>query len=237
MRAWPSDKYQMQIKELLSESNVLSLAKKAYEILSPDAKHAIDKWESHDWIGGDLENHIRANDSIAHEIEAAFKPVRDSIPGDFILLYRGYIPDAHATGWRNRYLESWSLDKRVAEYFGGLRKDQTSNERNLYHVPTPADIETAIKTYEKSGFVKFMNHYYVRNKENSDYYNIFDKNRQFVTDGDNLRRDLTRDVQHRTDRNRDRLESSIVLSEKIDKNRIVWITNRLNSKEFIVRVK
>ena len=227
----------MRIIEILTESKTISLAMKAYANLSGAARYAIDSWEAANWHTGNLAKHIEADDDIAHEIETAFKPVRDSIPGDTIMLYRGIIPNENFDYWKNRNLESWTSDKRVAEYFAGLRYRQTSKERHLYKTLSSNEIDDIVRKYERTGYVKFNNQYFLRNKENPKYYDIYDKDKQYITDGDDLRQHIEDEMNWRKEYNTKKIEQAQVFAEPIDKNKIVWITNNLNSKEFIVRAK
>jgi len=227
----------MRIIEILTESKTISLAIKAYENLSGAARYAIDSWEAANWHTGSLARHIEANDDVAREIETAFKPVRDSIPGDTIMLYRGIIPIKNYDDWKTRTLESWTSDKRVAEYFAGLRYRQTSKERHLFKILSSDEIDAIVKKYERTGFVRFNNLYFLRNKENPKYYDIYDNYKQYLTDGDDLRQHIEDEMSWRKEYNAEKLEKARVFAEPIDKNKIVWITNNLNSKEFIVRAR
>jgi len=227
----------MRITEILTESKTISLAMKAYANLSGAARYAIDSWEAANWHTGSLARHIEANDDIAQEIETAFQPVRDSIPGDTVMLYRGIIPIQNYDDWKNRTLESWTSDKRVAEYFAGLRYRQTSKERHLYKILSNNEIDDIVKKYEKTGYAKFNNQYFLRNKENPKYYDIYDRDKQYVTDGDDLRQHIEDEMSWRKEYNAEKLGQAQVFAEPIDKDKIVWITNNLNSKEFIVRMK
>lgn len=227
----------MKSLEFLTESLQISLAKKAYASLSPAAKHAIDSWEAVNWTGGELEQHVKANDEVAQEIEAAFKPVRDSIPDETVMLYRGYVPSEAHTAWKDKTLESWTADRRVAEHFAGLRNRQDSKNTSLYDVATPVQIEQAVKKYDQTGYVKFRGNYYVRSKENPEFYNIYDRHKQHITDGDDIRADFESDADWGNQVNAAKLEKANILEKPIDKDRIIWITNNLGSKEYIVRVR
>lgn len=226
----------MLIRELIVESQAINLARKAYASLSPEAQSVIDAWESMNWIGGPLEQHILAGDEIAQEIEAAFAPVRDSLP-ERVRLYRGYVPDAAWTSWQRKHLESWTTDRRVAEHFAGLRARQDSGNSLLYDVPTDAEIQQAVAQYERRGYVKFGNKHYVRNRDNPRYYNIYDRRREFVTDGDDLLASLKSDQAWMQKLNDERTQRSQLIERDIAREDIVWITNNLGSKEYIVRVQ
>jgi hypothetical protein len=131
-------------------------------------------------------------------------------------------------------LESWSSDRRVAEHFAGLRSRQ-NGPSSLHKVISEPEVDTLVKKYEKTGFLKYAGKYYVRNKDLPQYYNIYDKNKQFVTDGDNLKADLMSDQEWAQKSNDSKLAKGEVIEKEIDKNRIVWLTNNLNSKEYLVK--
>jgi hypothetical protein len=225
----------MKLLELF-ESQSINLARKAYASLSDPARSAIDSWEAMNWIGGPLEQSVLAGDEIALEIERAFEPVRAALP-DLVRLYRGYIPDEAWTRWQDKHLESWTSDRRVAEHFAGLRAQQDSKHSLLYNVPTDAEISQAVGQYERTGYVQFGGKYYMRNREYPEYYNIYDRDRQFVTDGDDLESSLKSDQQWMQQMNQEREQRGRLTERDIPREDIVWITNNLNSKEYIVRVQ
>lgn len=226
----------MLIRELLVESQAINLARKAYAGLSPEAKSAIDSWESMNWIGGALEQHMLAGDEVAQEIETAFAPVRAVLP-QRVRLYRGYVPDEAWTRWQDKHLESWTTDRRVAEHFAGLRARQDSPNSLLYDGPSDQQIQRAVDQYNRTGYVKFGNKYYVRNREHPQYYNIYNRRREFVTDGDDLKASLKSDQAWMQKLNDERTQRSRLTERDIPREDIVWITNNLGSKEYIVRVQ
>ena len=218
-------------------SSVFAAAKRAQKTLSFYANQAIDKWETSNWIGGDLEEHFSTMDDIAQEIITAFEPVRLLLPA-FSSLYRGVRPDNTYQKWEQKILESWSSDRRVAEHFAGLRavkgygRDVTFP--SLLKPVMSADlINHYVGQYERTGFVKVGRRSYVRSKENPRYYQIFNGHEN-ITDGDNLRRDLERDAEWATEVNQELLERGKVFEEEIPRNRVIWLTNSVNCKEFIV---
>lgn len=214
-------------------SNIFAMAKAARAGLSTEAKSAIDAWETVNWTGGALEQHIGANDAVAREIEAAFAPIRATLPPK-VVLYRGIVKDGSYKGWDKALLQSWTSDRRTAELFAGLRHG--SEWSSLLHDEITDDqINAAIAQYQRTGFVKFFNRYYVRNKEHPRYYNIYDRHKQFITDGDDLAHDLLRTQQDRAQSNREQHDRSHVFEEEIERERIIWVTNALNCKEFLVR--
>lgn len=226
----------MRYYELFEEapdSKIFGMAKRAYQILSDDAKMAIDHWETANWTGGSLEIHIKNNDKVAQEIEAAFSPVRSLLPSK-ISLYRGIIKQGHYTTWEHGILDSWSSDKRVAEHFAGLRKAEGWKDLR-YKVRSEDEINKIVSKYESTGFVKVDNRYYIRNKDHPEYYNIYNSQKSFITDGDDLKKDLMNDVRYAKERNEQLLAKAHVFEEEIDRDRVVWITNSAGCKEFIVR--
>jgi hypothetical protein len=222
-----------EILERAPQSDVFGMAKKAYQALSHDAKSAIDHWETANWTGGALEQHIAANDEVAQEIHTAFEPIRQMLP-ETITLYRGIIKDDSFKSWEKGILHSWSSDKRTAELFAGLRYGL--EWKSLLKPETPEEeIDKLVAKYEATGFLKFGGRYYVRNKEMPEYYNIYNKARQHITDGDNLKADLMRDSKWNKESNDEKKAKAEVFEEEISRDRIVWITNSANCKEFIVR--
>lgn len=227
-------------KQFLNEMPYISNSKKAYASLSPEAKRLIDDWETSNWINGPLEKAILANTPAVQEINSVMEPIRKQI-GPKIRLYRGIKTKTAISNWKDKILESWTDDKRVAEYFAGLRTDQGPNGRSLVRPDiTDQDIQKAYAEYKQKGFVKFGSKIYKRNDKhpelkNPDYYDIYSLNRNWVTDGDDLVWALTHDQEWIRSQNQKYTEGGIVLDEVIPTSRIFWITNKLNSKEFIVR--
>lgn len=221
------------IVEKAPQSNIFGMMKVAYAHLSGDAKRAIDEWETSNWTGGSLEEHISANDDVAQEIEAAFAPIRQHLP-DTISLYRGIIVDDSYKGWEKGILHSWTSDSRTAELFAGLRYGKKWKSL-LQKVLSDAEIAKMVAQYERTGFLKTESYYFIRNKEAPQYYNIYSKYKSFITDGDDLAEKLHSDNDWIEERNEKLKNSAKIFHEEIPRERIVWITNQLNCKEFIVR--
>lgn len=229
-------------KEFLAESPQIGLAKTAYKSLSHDAKNAIDQWETSGWIGGALEKHFVANDHIAQEIEAAFAPIRHALP-KMVKLYRGMQADTgHSDSYKTRHLESWTDDKKVAEHFAGLRTPEHTDKgvtwhSNLYDEFTEDEIAKAVETFNKHGFVTFKGKRYMRNKDDPQYYNIYDRHRLYVADGDNIAADLRSHSRSIKEINKDKKDQAILVEKMISRDKIVWITNNTHSKEYIVHIR
>lgn len=227
----------------LSEDIAIGPSKRAWASLSDEAKYAIESWESVNWTGGPLEKHIKANDEIAQEIHRAVQPVIAAIGAKTIRLYRG----EQKSDWDSsqKYLESWTSDPNVAASFAGL---QTPNGRKLIKEPiTDEQIEKAMAQLRKTGFVRFRHQKFVLNKKvdwkdpqyngmlDGPIYNIYDKDNQFVTDTDDPEYHWREDKEWIDKQNAKVLNKGYVREEDISVDRIIWVTNNLNSKEYIVR--
>lgn len=226
-------------KHFLNEMAYISLAKKAYASLSQGAKNLIDDWERSGWIGGDLEIAYKQNSELIQEINSAMIPVRKAI-GSSIILYRGINTKSSPSNWQKKVLESWTDDLRVAEYFAGLRSSQGPEGRSLIRPRiTDEDIRKAYDQYKKTGYLKFGSHIFKRNDKhpelkNPDYYDLYSLSRNWLTDGDNIVYSLKNDQEWIDSQNEERLKYAKVFKENVQSSRILWITNNLNSKEFIV---
>ena len=219
-----------------NSSAIFGEAKKAYASLSGEAQRAIESWETANWTSGSLEKHVQANDEVAQEINQVFQPIRMMLPPR-IKLFRGLIHQNHYTTWEHGILASWTNDQRVADHFAGTRNGDGKWSSALKPVVTDQDIAQLLRQFERTGFIRWRNQFFVQNKEHPKYYNIYDRNRQFVTDGDcsKLEKTLQQDNDHAKEHN-DKLQSKgEVLEKEISRDDVVWITNRLNCKEFIVR--
>lgn len=223
----------MSFKQFLTERQEINLSIKAFKSLSHYARSAIEEWETANWDTGPLAKAVKDRNAIFDEIVAAFEPIRENLKkrhGERILLYRGMIKNPGYN--KHKLLESWTTDLKVAEHFAGLR---TAVEWRsvLYDVPTDADITRAVAQYRTKGYVKFRGKTYIRNKEYPEYYNIY-RGKEFITDGDDLLAALKDDQEWLISRNRKVTDKAIILKEDVAVDRILWVTNNLNSKEFIV---
>lgn len=190
-----------------------------------------------------LEDAYSANPSpkgmeIKRQINLAFGPVRDALRAKFgptITLYRGQ--GEVDQGKSQRSTLSWTSDPRVAAWFAGI------DPRLMKVKPiTNSDIQEALKTYAETGKVEFLGNTYVRTDTPTDdpdldefYYEIYDKDGDMITDGDDLERQF-RDDQRRyqeliDERN---LKLSNVFKVEIPINDIIWITDRAGQSEFIL---
>jgi hypothetical protein len=102
-------------------------------------------------------------------------------------------------------------------------------------IRTDAEIDKLVDQYNRTGYVKVDGVQYMRVKDNPKYYWIY-RGREQITDGDDLRDELIGNRDWRQSRKDKRDKGGQVIAKDIDIDKIVWITNELNDKEFIVRV-
>lgn len=212
---------------------------KANKTLSSDAKDIIDRWESVNWTTGPLELGIRANDPIVKEIYNAFNLVRDLLYkkyGNTVTLYRGLRDTNDKTPDPERQLYSWTSSRKVAGVFAGRGNKQTGREEDIYQRPiTDEEIQAALIRYEKTGFTSFRGRKFKINKELPKYYDMYDRNNNYITDGDDLLQDLKYEQKELDRYNANIKNLGQVIQKEIPINDIIWITNSANSKEFIVK--
>lgn len=216
---------------------LIAISKKAYQSLPEDAQRAIREWETAMWDEGDLSNAYRNKSELLNVIAKAFQPVKEKMHelfGDTILLHRGQRTLADKGKIRNdtgdfnekKVLFSFSFDENVAKSF--------AYGRHQYNVPSEEDIKKAVQQYERTGYVKFGNKHYKRMKDNPKYYGVYNSNRNFITDGDDLEYDLMSNREILLGYQKDNESNGSVKSIEVPIDKIVWLTNNLNSKEFIV---
>lgn len=222
-----------QLFEKAPQSNIFGLMKIARAKLDSRSLSAVDTWETVNWTGGALEQHIAANDEMAQDIEAAFAPVRAQLP-ETITLYRGIILGGDYTGWNKGLLASWSSDVRTAELFAGLRRGKKWQSL-LHQIISDEDRDRMVAQYNRTGYLKLRGRHYIRNKAAPQYFNIYDRHRQFITDGDDIAEEIDSMNQSAQESNDALQAKAKVFKEEIPRERVVWITNQLNCKEFIVR--
>jgi hypothetical protein len=214
----------------LTENKDYALAKKAKDTLSYEASKALDSWEHMNWDSGTLSADHEAKGEIAQELYAAFRPVRDQMQqrhGDTIRLYRGIQDESGVRG--SRKLFSWTSSKEMAEIFAGRR-----NVGQKQHEPiTDDEISAAVARYNKTGFTSFRGHRYKKNKQQPEYYDIFNKNGH-VTDGDDIERELKDKQQMYADHLQRFADDGRVVERDIPINNIVWILMGGNANEYIV---
>lgn len=220
----------------LIENRDYALAKKLFGTLSSHAQSYLNHWEMVNWDKGDLSVSFESNDPIAQEIYQKFEPVRDMIrrrEGDHITLFRGIIDDENRPLRAGRQLFSWTSSRHMAEVFAG--KDLRDSKRSLRPI-SDQDVQAALQRYENKGFTTFYNKKYIRNKQAPQYYNIYDRHNQYVTDGDNLERELNHVQDYVNDAIKKMHEyEGRVVEKSIPVEDIIWVLMGGNANEYIVK--
>lgn len=195
------------------------LAKKAYESLGGLARNAVDQWNVN-WHTGAMEQAFREDSAIAKEINAAFEPVRAKmreIYGDTIPMYRGEEnEEVSRDDLQQRQLLSWTPLKALGRQFA----------MSGYIEPKPItdeEINRVVKQYEESGYVKYRGKRYIVNRQNPDYYNIYDSARQPITDGDDLEASLRDDKAWIDDQTAERKSGGRLYFAGVPVSDTVWI--------------
>lgn len=232
-------------EQKLNEDKLTAIHFKIKKELSWDARKSIEEWSHSNWVDGRLENHFKNQDDIAKEIEEVFSELRNALPKK-IKLYRGIIDEGNYM--TKRYLESWTDDIRVAEYFATLRPSIFSPRYDaMVNAISKDDVETAYKRFKKQGYVVFNKKLYRLNKDNPHYYDVYklsDNSYAHYTDGvvdeiyddmmdiKNDRDDYIKDLRNKT-------HTCKVLEKVIDRDDIVWFINnkQQRSREYIVKMK
>jgi hypothetical protein len=224
----------IRFSAFLIEKQYINLSLKGWKQLSSEAQEAIDSWESYNWTGGTLEQSVKSNDNIAQEIERVFAPIRENL-GKTIKLYRGMTGKMSDEYVNKKFLESWTDSKKIAEGFAGLRGPNGKGKQQLYNTFSDAEIKKAVDQYNKTGFVTFNNKKYTRYKEDPKYFNVWSMSNSHITVSDNLEDWLRSDNEMNIELNTGKLNKIKILEETIKTKDIIWITNNLGSREFIVR--
>lgn len=216
---------------------LISLSKKAYKTLPYEAQQAIKSWETSMWDEGELSNAFRNKNELLTTINKAFMPVKQKMHelfGDTILLHRGQRTLApkgeivNDTGDfnENKVLFSFSFDENVAKDF--------AHGNYQYHIPSEAEIKKAVEQYNRTGYVKFGNKHYKRLKDSPEYFGVYNSNRNYITDGDDLENLLMSNRALQMEYKEENESQGSVKSIEVPIDKILWLTNNLNSKEFIV---
>lgn len=216
---------------------LINASKKAFDSLPYPAQRAVHEWESANWDEGDLSNAFRNKNELLQTINKAFAPVKQKMHelfGDTITLHRGQrtlapkgeIRDFTGDFNEKKVLFSFSFDENVAKDF--------AYGRHRYNIPSDDEIKRAVDQYEKTGYVQFGGKHYKRLKDHPDFFGIYDKYRRKVGEDDNLE-DLLMGYKGQNERNKEEAESKgSVKTVEVPIDKILWVTNNLGSKEFIV---
>lgn len=224
--------YEYQSPETRDFGILVNMSRKAYNALSYEAQYALSEWETANWDVGRLNDSHQKGTDIIKEINAAFAPIRAKMRelfGDTIKLHRGqrhFSDDEMST---SRELFSFSFDENVAKSF--------AHGKAVPPPPTKEEVDKAVAQYQRTGFVKFGSRKYKRSREYPGYYDIYYTNNTLESDG-HLEDDLAdrlHNYRKYLEEYRDKRESQgDVHTIDVPVDKIVWLTNRLNSKEFIV---
>lgn len=224
----------MRLIQLL-ENKDYALSKKLFDTLSRDAQRMINSWEWAQWQSGELTTAFEKNSDIAKEIYTIGQPIRDQIrarEGDTIKLYRGL--DENATPDRlraDRALYSWTSSEKIAAHFAGKR----ANERNVQPI-TDKEINDALKRYEETGFTTFKGKKYKQNKNSPQYYDIYNRYNNYITDGDNLEREFKSVQEFYADViKRDSEVPGRIVEKEIPVEDIIWVLMGGNANEYIAK--
>jgi hypothetical protein len=226
----------MKIEELLNKNislgKVIDAAMKAKATLSSNAEHVIDAWQKSSWDLSKLQTAYSSNayPELKQEIDHAFAPVRNvlkSLYGNTIHLYRGET-DYDRSTMQNRTLYSWTATPQIAKKFTSGKKFKEFSDQ---------EIKNAVDQYNRTGYTKFNNQYYVRDKNNPEYYIIYDRHKQEITDGDDLEHELRDEQNERRERNAAYEKNNTIYEADVPIDDIIWITNDVNCKEFICKYR
>lgn len=193
---------------------IVPYAQEAYKKLSPKAANAVDSWNVN-WSNGQLEMAFRNGTPLADEIRAAFEPVREQLRkvfGDTITLYRG-----ERTGPlddEKRTLLSWTPVRSLAKMFAVGREGEPLSDK---------EIEEAVAQYERIGFAQVRGNRFMRNKNNPEFFDIYNRNRQPVTDGTDLGRMLRDDQREQLEDAAERRQGKSLYTAEVPVDDIVWI--------------
>lgn len=235
-RSGAEAKHHDSLAENVFGRQIAPLAIRATHSLGEVARRAVEDWNVN-WHTGRLEMAFRAGSEVAKEVAAAFSPVREKlreIYGDTVPAYRG---ERNRPGEKvddERTLLSWTPASSIArEYAHGRRQ------------PTPItdeEIDAVVDRYDRTGYAKFRGYHYIRNKKYPEFYDIYDRDRQSITDGDDLRGSLKRDQQDILDEIAESANTSRVHFAEIPVDDIVWVpvgadfrNVNLSQPEFIAR--
>lgn len=224
----------MNFYNWLNENKEISMSKKIWNTLSNKAKYYINEWEAVGWHKNNLSKSFKNNDEIAKEIIQKFTPIRNYLKekyGKTIKLYRGMIKSSNN---KNSILLSWTSDKKVAEHFAGLRSPGDW-KLLLKKEISDKEINDAIKKLHSKGYTFFKDYKYILDKNDPTSVHVYFKNNYLTTDYTKYLIDNFKEQQEDVQKhNKKLLDKAIIIEKNIDIDKIVWITNNLNSKEFIV---
>lgn len=175
---------------------------------------------------------------IRASLDKSFAPIRAALRqkfGDTIRLYRaqGRVGDKPTS----RHTLSWTSSPRIAAWFAGV------DPREMKVKPiSDASIQAALEQYRQEGKVKWQGKTYVRTQTPTNdpsldtyYYEIFDRDGDIITDGDDLEQQFREDqawIEQVIQKRDAKLRKVITADIPVDS--IIWITDRAGQSEFIL---
>lgn len=203
----------------------------AKKSLSGDALIAIQTWQSSSWHLNAMQRSHKENDGgVFDEIYNAFAPVRQlmtKLYGNTIELHRGIKLNGNTSHMEGRTLFSWTLDLDTANSFSG--KGVQKPMKTL----TPDEISKLVAKYNQTGYVSAFGYQLIRNKYSPEYFDMW-KNRELITDGDDVEKFLNGVNQERIEWNNRGEGKGRVTTKAIPVETILWMAHELGSAEFIV---
>ena len=176
----------MRFYEFFRESKEVNMSIKIRKTLSYEAERLLDNWQHYDFSeDSQLVKAIQSNSNAAKELYSAFEPVRRYLKarnGTTIKLYRGVIGRYDPT--QDTFLSSWSSNSKDAEMFANKR--DLDGHNMIPKQITDAEVSSAIKKFNQTGYTTFLGKKYMLNKKDPEFYNIYDRNNQYITDGDTV---------------------------------------------------
>lgn len=224
--------FEYQTPESRALGQLINLSNKAFDQLSDEAKDAIREWELANWDVGKLVKGYESNSELIQEIKAAFAPIREQIRkyfGDTITLYRGQRNISKDQMSKNRQLYSFSFFEEIAKQF--------AHGKTINNIPSESEIDKAVEQFNRTGFVQFQGKKYKRSQEYPESFDIYDKRNDLVAAGfysSELKDHLMSDRQNSIDFNKSKESKGNVHKIEVPIDKILWLTNNANSKEFIV---
>ncbi len=214
-------------------STIFNAARKAEKTLSTDARDALERWLSFNWTTGDLSKDFKdGRGGTFAEVYQAFEPVRNEIRrvyGDAVLLYRGMKNNRPREGYdiSDNRLYSWTFDEKVADGYA------YPNPKWEHRPLSSQQIDALVNRYNQVGFVQYAGRYYKRSKDYPEFYDIYDRNHQFVTDGDDIRKEIEDSESYKQEMIAANAAKGQVAAKRIPVEDIVWLAAN-SEKEAIV---
>lgn len=165
---------------------------------------------------------------VRKEIDDAFKPIKQKLRqlhGNTIRLYRHQ--EDLGDDIQTRNVLSWTSRDKVAQFFAGIN-----------HAVEPiADktIRKIVDTYNKTGKAQFGKYEFERDEDYPDSY-IISYDGEELTDGDDLEEFLRDKQKERNEQiaKQEKMKERIVQKD-VNIDDIIWITDRANQAEFIIK--